>query len=98
VEEYILEKLVPEIIGRLAMQPEDWEYEVDVPGHYGYRLCMAGGGANSEFTLTPVIEIGTTRSEGKPVEFQIFQNGVFRKSQPSVGLFDWLRANPWESI
>lgn len=98
VEERVLEQLVPVIFRRLGMQPEDWEYEVDVPEHEGYRISMAGGGANTELILTPVIEVGGMRREGEPVEFQIFQNGVFRKDQPSIGLFDWLRANPWASI
>jgi hypothetical protein len=97
-EDWVIEKLVTEIMSRLTMMEDINEYEIDMV-RPKYLLDIQGGGGHSEFTLTPVaLDPSGERYTAIAVRFVTMKTGVFKKDDPAVGLFDWLRTNPWLSI
>jgi hypothetical protein len=84
VEEHVLEKLFPEVVARLCMMDEDFEYEVKVP-RPEYFLSIAGGGKNPEFALTPVaVDADGSRHEGESIVFVMY--GSSQKKCNMLGL------------
>ncbi len=98
-EEHVLEKLVPEMIGRLCMTEDELDYEIKVP-RPEYYLSITGGAKSPEFTLTPVaVDEDDSRHAGDPLTFVMYAGSDAKcKSDPSLTLFGWLRSNPWAAI
>src|SRR5579872_224433 len=107
LDEENLSTLVNEIVSRLVMMDEDFEYEFDVPGRAA-RLGIVGGAKQSKFQITP-IDTSNKPPVNKPARTFLILNGpqievaggmfpnpiLISEHQPHIEMYYWLQAEPW---
>jgi hypothetical protein len=107
LDDETLEKLIPEIISRLSMMDEEFDYEIEIPSRNAL-LGIVGDGKRSRFRLVPILQEGnvrrklpekifTLRNEGTmEVAGQVYPHTkIVTVDHSEIELYEWLRSDPW---